>query len=241
MHLEHVGLTIRVRHAPHLAGTLSQHRDQAAPQAAGEVAGFAWSAGPWRPRLGSGLPRAGLPTSGSSMGARHPWRETEPIRMKCLLMFLPGLCVLVLTVSLSIAIPRSNGFIYTVAELRERLARQPSDRVGQNLLVQGTVEACGAYDRSLAYCLGPQAAVDGADADPLPLLWTAPDPIQALLDHLLFLRGAAYVRQAVAVGQEGVYRSGYGRRQTTAAAGSMPATRPCCSTQSPARRGSTSG
>jgi hypothetical protein len=89
--------------------------------------------------------------------------------------------------------------VYSVAALRERLARDGRGWIGRTVLVRGVFANCGPSNGEPAYCLTPSpAGRDAASAiDPLPLALARTDPLTELLRHVPVL--ASLVPKARAV------------------------------------------
>jgi hypothetical protein len=97
---------------------------------------------------------------------------------------------------------RTDGPVYTVAEVQAHLGLNRGAWVGRTLLVQGMVAGEPANDPS-------PSLVDASASpavDPLPLAWAGPDPRRAFFRRLPWLGSLAPKAQAMHWGEVAIYR-----------------------------------
>jgi len=113
--------------------------------------------------------------------------------MKQRLLLLPILLSLPLCTGMAIRATHravAYGSVYSMADLRERLAAQPASWVGRIVVVRAIAEPCPWWDESacLQHCASRPLMLFGAPAeaptDPLPLVRAAPQPLWSFLHGL---------------------------------------------------------
>jgi hypothetical protein len=129
------------------------------------------------------------------------WRGLAPLLMVGWSVLMLGACM-----KAGSMLHTSVAPLYTVAALREQLARQPASVVGRTLAVQGIVQNCGPGDAAPAYCLAPVPRADPAEAiDPFPVAWAQPAPLRRWLAGLPLLGRLVHVGRPVFPDQAGTY------------------------------------
>lgn len=93
--------------------------------------------------------------------------------------------------------------VYTIAVLREQLARKERAWLGRTLLVRGVVANCGPLNAAPAPCLEEGGA---GVVDPLPLVWGEQDLVRAFFRPVPFLSRLITGAQTVRWGETAVYR-----------------------------------
>jgi hypothetical protein len=132
-------------------------------------------------------------------------------------LLLGGLLGVLLVVGLGIvALPSrtDRSPVYTVAQVRTHLVRQPHAWRDRTLLLRGVAVVAGTClppsGPQLALCAPSRAVLDAADAPSsgtaLPLASAGPDPLLVLVRRLPLLGGLLPAPQAAAWGKVATYR-----------------------------------
>lgn len=127
------------------------------------------------------------------------------------LLVLPALVVVATSAAVTTAGRPDHSRVYTVAEVRDRLARNPGDWVGRTVRVRGKAMACHIWlEHGHFQCRPQRPCLSDPDADatsePLLLRWDDPNPALTVLRRLPLLGSLMRAPQTVDWGEVATYR-----------------------------------